>query len=52
MKTKIKELRTAAGRTQQKLAYRMAQVFGAAAEELCCLPENKEREDREYAEPS
>lgn len=29
------------------LAYRMAQVFGVTVEELCCLKENMEREDRE-----
>ncbi len=73
MRTKVKELRTAAKMTQQQLAdlvhvssrtiisiekeqyspslmlaYRMAQVFGVTVEELCCLQENKEREDREY----
>ena len=75
MKTKVKELRTAAGLTQQQLAdlvrvsartiisiekgqyspslmlaYRMAVVFGTTVEDLCCLQENKEREDREYEE--
>ena len=30
------------------LAYRMAQVFQVSVEELCCLKENKEREDLEY----
>lgn len=30
------------------LAYRMAQVFDTTVEELCCLEENKEMEDREY----
>lgn len=30
------------------LAYRMAEVFGVSVEELCCLKENKELEDREY----
>ncbi len=30
------------------LAYRMAMVFGVSVEELCCLKENKELEDREY----
>ena len=30
------------------LAYRMAEVFGVTVEELCCLRENKELEDREY----
>ena len=75
MKNKVKELRTAAGLTQQQLAdlvrvsartiisiekgqyspslmlaYRMAVVFGTTVEDLCCLQENKEREDREYEE--
>ena len=75
MKTRVKELRTAAGMTQQQLAeqvhvssrtiisiekgqyspslmlaYRMAVVFGTTVEDLCCLQENKEREDREYEE--
>ncbi len=73
MKTKVKELRTAAGMTQQQLAdlvhvssrtiisiekeqyspslmlaYRMARVFGITVEELCCLKENKELEDKQY----
>ena len=30
------------------LAYRMAKVFGTTVEELCCLRENREREDRAY----
>ena len=30
------------------LAYRMAQVFGVTVEELCCLKENKELEDKQY----
>lgn len=30
------------------LAYRMAQVFGVTVEELCCLKENKELEDKAY----
>ncbi len=30
------------------LAYRIAQVFHVSVEELCCLQENKEREDQEY----
>ena len=30
------------------LAYRMARVFGVTVEELCCLRENKELEDRQY----
>ena len=30
------------------LAYRMAQVFGVTVEDLCCLKENKELEDKQY----
>ena len=30
------------------LAYRMAQVFGVTVEDLCCLKENKEWEDKQY----
>ena len=30
------------------LAYHIAGVFGVSVEELCCLKENKEQEDREY----
>ena len=30
------------------LAYRMAEVFGVTVEELCCLRENRELEDRNY----
>ena len=73
MRTRVKELRTAAGLTQQQLAeqvhvssrtiisiekgqyspslmlaYRLAVVFGVTVEELCCLKENKEQEDRQY----
>lgn len=73
MKTRVKELRSVAGMTQQQLAdlvhvsartiisiekeqyspslmlaYRMAQVFGVTVEDLCCLQENKEQEDRQY----
>ena len=73
MKTRVKDLRTQAGMTQQQvadlvrvssrtiisiekepynpslmLAYHMAEVFGVSVEELCCLKENKELEDREY----
>ena len=73
MRTKVKELRTAAKMTQQQLAdlvhvssrtiisiekeqyspslmlaYRMAEVFGVSIEELCCLKENKELEDKDY----
>ena len=73
MVTKIKELRTQRGMTQQQLAdlvhvssrtiisiekgqyspslmlaYRMAKVFGVSVEELCCLRENCELEDRQY----
>ncbi len=75
MKTKVKELRTAAKLTQQQLAdlvhvsnrtiisiekeqynpslmlaYRMAEVFQVSIEELCCLKENKELEDKKYEE--
>ena len=73
MKTKVKELRTAAKMTQQqladfvhvssrtiisiekeqytpslRLAYRRAEVFGVSVEELCCLRENRELEDKQY----
>ena len=73
MKTQIKQLRTAAGLTQQQLAdkvhvsartiisiekeqycpslmlaYRIAQVFGVSVEVLCCLEENRQKEDRKY----
>lgn len=73
MKTKVRELRTAAKMTQQELAdlvhvssrtiisiekeqynpslmlaYRMAEVFGISVEELCCLKENRELEDKQY----
>lgn len=30
------------------LAYRIAQVFEVTVEELCCLKENKEREDKQH----
>jgi putative transcriptional regulator len=29
------------------LAYRMAKVFGTTVEDLCCLKENKELEDKQ-----
>ena len=73
MVTKVKELRTKAGMTQQQLAdlvhvssrtiisiekgqyspslmlaYRLALVFGVTVEDLCCLQENKELEDKQY----
>lgn len=32
------------------LAYRLAVVFGTTVEDLCCLHENKEREDRAFEE--
>ena len=73
MKTRVTELATAAGMTEQQLAeqvhvssrtiisiekgqyspslmlaYRLALVFGVTVEELCCLRENKEREDKLY----
>ncbi len=30
------------------LAYRMAKVFGVSVEELCCLEENMQMEDKQY----
>lgn len=30
------------------LAYRMAEVFAVTVEELCCLRENRQREDEAY----
>ena len=30
------------------LAYRLAEVFGTTVEELCCLRENRRREDEQY----
>lgn len=30
------------------LAYRISQVFGVTIEDLCCLKENKEMEDKQY----
>lgn len=30
------------------LAYRIAEIFGVSIEELCCLKENKELEDKQY----
>ena len=75
MKTKVRELRTAAKMTQQQLAnlvhvsartvisiekeqyspslmlaYRMAQVFHTTIEDLCCLKENMETEEKKYEE--
>ena len=75
MKNRVKELRTAAGMTQQQLAdrvhgssrtiislekelynpslllaYRIAELFGVTVEDLYCLAENKEQEDRENEE--
>lgn len=32
------------------LAYRMACLFGVTVEELCCLEENRQREDDAYEE--
>ena len=71
MKNRVKELRTAAGMTQQQLAdrvhvssrtiislekelynpslllaYRIAELFGVTVEDLYCLKENRELEDR------
>ena len=34
--------------TSLMLAYRLAEVFGTSVEELCCLRENRELEDRQY----
>ncbi|WP_058486471.1 helix-turn-helix transcriptional regulator [Defluviitalea phaphyphila] len=34
------------------LAYRIAEVFGVTVEELCCLKENKEMEDKKYEDLS
>ena len=73
MKNRVKELRTAAGMTQQQLAdrvhvssrtimslekelynpslllaYRIAELFGVTVEDLYCLKENRELEDRQY----
>ena len=73
MKTRVRQLRQAAGLTQQQLAdlvhvssrtiislekgqyspslmlaYRIALLFHTTVEELCCLEENKELEDRMY----
>ena len=73
MKSRVKELRTAAGMTQQQLAdrvhvssrtiislekelynpslllaYRIAELFGVTVEDLYCLKENRELEDRQY----
>ena len=73
MKNRVKELRLAAGMTQQQLAervhvssrtiislekeqynpslllaYRIAEVFQTSVEELYCLRENRELEDRNY----
>ena len=73
MKNRVKELRTAAGMTQQQLAdrvhvssrtiislekelynpslllaYRIAELFGVTVEDLYCLNENRELEDRQY----
>lgn len=73
MKTKVKDLRIAAGLTQQQLAdavhvsartiisiekeqykpslmlaYRMAQLFRTTIEDLCCLEENRKKEDEQY----
>ena len=73
MKNRVKELRTAAGMTQQQLADRVhvssrtiislekelynpsllladriAELFGVTVEDLYCLKENRELEDRQY----
>ena len=73
MQNRVRELRTAAGLTQQQLAdlvhvssrtiislekgqynpslllaYRLALVFRTTVEDLYCLKENRELEDRQY----
>ena len=73
IKTKVREMRTQAGLTQQQLAemvrvsartiisiekeqyspslmlaYRLARVFGSTVEDLCCLEENRKKEDENY----
>lgn len=73
MKNRVRELRQAAGMTQQQLAdrvyvsartiislekgqynpslmlaYRLALVFGTTIEDLYCLQENKQLEDKKY----
>ena len=73
MKNRVKELRIAAGMTQQQLAervhvssrtiislekeqynpslllaYRIAEVFQTSVEEIYCLRDNRELEDRNY----
>ena len=73
MKNRVKELRTAAGMTQQQLAdrvhvssrtiislekelynpslllaYRIAELFGVTVEDLYCLKEKRDLEDRQY----
>ena len=75
MKTKVKEMRNAAGLTQQQLAelvrvsarniisiekeqynpslmlaYRLAVVFHTTVEDLCCLEENRQREEEQDEE--
>ena len=32
------------------LAYRMAEIFNVSIEDLCCLKENKELEEKQYEE--
>ena len=64
MKTIIKDLRTAAGLTQQQLAnqvrvtvrtipslvlaYKIARLFNTTVEELCCLKENVTLEEGQH----
>ena len=58
MKNRVRELRTEAGISLEKgqynpsllLAYRLALVFRTTVEDLYCLAENKEQEDRENEE--
>ena len=45
MKNRVKELRKNAGMTQQELA---GLVFGTTVEDLYCLRENLEEEEKRY----
>ena len=58
MKTKVTDLVYVSSRTiisiekeqyspSLMLAYRIAEVFGITVEDLCCLKENKELEDKQ-----
>ena len=58
MQNRVRELRTAAGLTQQQLAeqvrvsYRIAVLFGVTVEELYCLEENLHLEEEKYEDLS